>query len=303
MPHPQRRFRIGVDLGGTKIEVILLDGSQTHWRRRVATPYGDYSAVLKSIGDLVAQADEHCSEKASVGIGIPGTVSPDHGHVKNANSVYLIGKDLRHDLETQLQRPVRLANDADCFTLSEGVDGAGAGYPTVFGVIIGTGCGGGILINGALLNGPNAIAGEWGHNPLPWRRDEDGPPRVCYCGKEDCLETFLSGPGLALTDLQAGGDAVAGISVAERAAAGDATAILVLEQYADQLARGLASVANILDPHVMVLGGGVSNLPGLANRVEVLLGRYLFSDRVNTRVVLNRHGDSSGVRGAAWLWN
>lgn len=302
MTHP-RRFRIGVDLGGTKIEAVLLEHGQILWRRRVATPYGDYTAVLRSIAELVVEADEQCGETASVGIGVPGTVSPDHGHIKNANSVYLIGKDLRGDLEAQLERPVRLANDADCFTLSEGTDGAGAGYPTVFGVILGTGCGGGILVNGSLLSGPNAIAGEWGHNPLPWRRHEDGPPRACYCGKEDCLETFLSGPGLALTGLQVTGETTAAISIAERAAAGDTAAILVLERHTDQLARGLASVANILDPHVMVLGGGVSNLSGLAARVEAILGNYLFSDRVNTRVVHHCHGDSSGVRGAAWLWD
>ncbi|WP_097460301.1 ROK family protein [Mangrovitalea sediminis] len=297
-----RKFRIGVDLGGTKTEAILLDAGNTLWRRRTATPSNDYAATLRCIMALVAEADDLCGEQASVGIGIPGTISPDHGRVKNANSVYLIGQDLKTDLETCLHRPVRVANDADCFALSEGTDGAGAGYPTVFGVIIGTGCGGGILVNGTLLAGPNAIAGEWGHNPLPWRRTEDGPVRKCYCGKQDCLETFLSGPGLTLTDRYLSGKQRSGEALSARAAKGDGEASAILAHYADQLARGLASVANILDPHAIVLGGGLSNLPGITDSVGNLLARYLFSDKVNTAIVRHQHGDSSGVRGAAWLW-
>ena len=244
------------------------------------------------------EAEAQLGSCGSVGVGIPGTRSPDHGRIKNANSTCLIGKDLQGDLERLLERPVRLANDADCFTLSEASDGAGAGADNVFGVILGTGVGGGIAIHGRLLSGPNAIAGEWGHNALPWRSTADGPTRRCYCGLEDCIETFLSGPGWAARSGQ-GLNARELVAAAER---GEPAATEALARYCEQLARALASVINILDPQVIVLGGGLSNIPALYHEVPPLLVRHVFSDQVNTRLVQARHGDSSGVRGAAWLW-
>lgn len=291
-------LRFGIDLGGTKIEIVGLDGERECLRRRVATPRGDYPATLAAITQLVQDAEQELGRRGSVGLGIPGTVSPDHGRIKNANSTCLIGQDLAGDLERLLARPVRLANDADCFALSEASDGAGAGARSLFGVILGTGVGGGIVIHGRLLGGPNAIAGEWGHNPLPWRTEADGPPRRCYCGLNDCIETFLCGPGWAARSglgLDAG-------QLARAAADGDPAAGAALARYCDQLARALAAVINILDPEVIVLGGGLSNMPALYRDVPPLLERHVFSDRVNTRLLPARHGDSSGVRGAAWLW-
>ncbi len=294
----QPPLRLGIDLGGSKIEILALQGSQEKLRRRCATPQGDYLATLKAIGSLVEDCERELGAQGSVGIGIPGTRSPDHGRIKNANSTCLIGQDLAGDLENHLQRPIRLANDADCFALSEASDGAGAGANSVFGVILGTGVGGGIVINGRLLTGPNAIAGEWGHNPLPWRRPADGPPRRCYCGQDDCIETFLSGPGWAARSglgLDAGAITLA-------ASQGKPVAQQALSCYADQLARGLASVINLLDPEVIVLGGGLSNITELYRLVPARWTQYVFSDQVNTRLVPAQHGDSSGVRGAAWLW-
>lgn len=291
-------LRFGIDLGGTKTEIIALQGSDVRLRRRLPTPQGDYQASLQTIVRLVREAEQQLGASGSVGIGIPGTRSPDHGRIKNANSVCLIGQDLQGDLEQLLQRPVRLANDADCFTLSEASDGAGAGADSVFGVILGTGVGGGIVINGRLLGGPNAIAGEWGHNALPWRNPTDGAARPCYCGLDDCIETFLSGPGWAARTAL-GLDAAQLVAAAQ---AGEAAAQLALQRYCDQLARGLASVINLLDPHVIVLGGGLSNIAALYEQVPPLLLRHVFSDQVNTRLLPARHGDSSGVRGAAWLW-
>lgn len=291
-------LRFGIDLGGTKTEIIALQGSDERLRRRLPTPQGDYQASLQNIVRLVREAEQQLGDSGSVGIGIPGTRSPDHGRIKNANSVCLIGQDLQGDLEGLLQRPVRLANDADCFTLSEASDGAGAGADSVFGVILGTGVGGGIVIHGRLLGGPNAIAGEWGHNALPWRDPADGPARPCYCGLHDCIETFLSGPGWAARSAL-GLDAA---QLAAAAQAGEPAAQLALQRYCDQLARGLAAVINLLDPHVIVLGGGLSNIAALYERVPPLLVRHVFSDQVNTRLLPARHGDSSGVRGAAWLW-
>lgn len=291
-------LRFGIDLGGTKIEIVGLDGERECLRRRVTTPRGDYAATLATVADLVRDAERELGRRGSVGLGIPGTVSPDHGRIKNANSTCLIGQDLQGDLERLLERPVRLANDADCFALSEASDGAGAGAYSVFGVILGTGVGGGIVIDGRLLRGPNAIAGEWGHNPLPWRTPADGPPRRCYCGLDDCIETFLSGPGWAA---RSGLGADAG-RIAEAAASGAPSARTALARYCDQLARALASVINVLDPEMIVLGGGLSNMPALYREVPPLLVRHVFSDRVNTRLLPARHGDSSGVRGAAWLW-
>ena len=294
----QASLRLGIDLGGSKIEILALQGSQERLRWRCPTPQGDYPATLAAICSLVEECERELGMQGSVGIGIPGTRSPDHGRIKNANSICLIGQDLAGDLEQRLQRPIRLANDADCFALSEASDGAGAGAASVFGVILGTGVGGGIVINGRLLAGPNAIAGEWGHNPLPWRLPADGPPRRCYCGLDDCIETYLSGPGWAARS----GLGMDAASIALAASQGLPTAQRALEIYAERLARSLASVINVLDPEVIVLGGGLSNIDALYNLVPGQLSRHVFSDQVNTRLVPARHGDSSGVRGAAWLW-
>lgn len=292
-------MRIGIDVGGTKIEIAALDDAgNERLRRRLPTPQGDYPATLQAIARLVALCERELGERGSVGVGIPGAESPSSGLIRNANSTCLIGRDLQGDLEQRLARPVRLANDADCFTLSEATDGAGAGARSVFGVILGTGVGGGLVFNGQLLQGPNGIAGEWGHNPLPWRRPDDGPVRRCYCGKEDCIETFLSGPGWSARS-QLGRSAT---ELALAAEAGQADASAALERYCDQLARGLASVINLIDPEVIVLGGGLSNIAALYQRVPQRLLEHVFSDRLNTRLVAARHGDSSGVRGAAWLW-
>lgn len=291
-------FRFGIDLGGTKIEIVALEGSDERLRQRLPTPRGDYQATLQTIVQLVRDAELQLGATGSVGVGIPGTRSPDHGRIKNANSTCLIGQDLQGDLERLLERPVRLANDADCFALSEATDGAGAGAASVFGVILGTGVGGGIVIHGRLLQGPNAIAGEWGHNALPWRSPADGPARRCYCGLDDCIETFLSGPAWAARS-ELGLDATQLADAARRA---EPAAVAATQRYCEQLTRALASVINIIDPEVIVLGGGLSNMPALYREVPRLLDRHVFSDQVNTRLVQARHGDSSGVRGAAWLW-
>jgi predicted NBD/HSP70 family sugar kinase len=296
-------MRIGIDLGGTKIEgIALADDGRELARRRVVTPQGDYPATLCAVASLVAALEVETGTRGSVGIGTPGAISPATGLMKNSNSVCLNGKPLLRDFAAVLRHPVRLANDADCFALSEAVDGAAAGAPSVFGVIIGTGTGGGIVVNGSLLAGPNAIAGEWGHNPLPWPNAEENPGPACYCGKSGCIETFLSGPGLSRDHLARSGRELSGAEIAARAAAGEPEALETLERYADRMARALAGVINILDPEVVVLGGGVSNIDVLYRRVPELWGRYVFSDTVCTRLVPPRYGDSSGVRGAAWLW-
>lgn len=292
-------LKLGVDLGGTKTEIIALQDGQPVIRRRAPTPQGDYQKTVGLIASLVEDCERELGQQGSLGVGIPGTRSPDHGRIKNANSQCLIGQDLQADLEQRLQRPVRLANDADCFTLSEACDGAGAGAPSVFGVILGTGVGGGLVVRQQLLGGPNAITGEWGHNPLPWRRTDDGPVRRCYCGQDDCIETFLSGPGWAARS-ELGLEASVIVPAAQ---SGNPAAQQALNRYCDQLARGLASVINLIDPHVIVLGGGLSNTAELYQQVVPLLPRYVFSDQVNTRLLPAKHGDSSGVRGAAWLWN
>lgn len=292
-------LKLGIDLGGTKTEIIALQDGQPVIRRRAPTPQGDYQKIVGLIASLVEDCERELGQQGSLGVGIPGTCSPDHGRIKNANSQCLIGQDLQADLEQRLQRPVRLANDADCFTLSEACDGAGAGAPSVFGVILGTGVGGGLVVRQQLLGGPNAITGEWGHNPLPWRRAGDGPVRRCYCGLDDCIETFLSGPGWAARS-ELGLEASAIVPAAQ---SGNPAAQQALNRYCDQLARGLASVINLIDPHVIVLGGGLSNTAELYQQVVPLLPRYVFSDQVNTRLLPAKHGDSSGVRGAAWLWN
>jgi fructokinase len=269
--------RIGVDLGGTKIEAIALDdGGGELFRQRVPTPQGDYAATVRSVAELVSGIELKIKTRASVGVGAPGAISKLTRRIKNSNSTCLIDRPLKEDLERALDREIRIANDANCFALSEAVDGAGKGAEVVFGVILGTGVGGGVVVRGQVLEGPNAIAGEWGHNALPLPSKEDLPLRDCYCGRKGCIETYLSGPALQLDP--------------------------DLGRYVERLARALAGVVNILDPDVVVLGGGISNIPSLYAQVPQLWRRYVFSDSVATRLVPPVHGDSSGVRGAAWLW-
>ena len=296
-------MRIGIDLGGTKIEGVALaaDGRELA-RIRVATPSEDYPATVGAVAHLVAALEREAGPARSVGIGIPGTVSPATGLVKNANSTWIIGKALDRDLETALGRPVRLANDANCFAVSEAVDGAAAGAGVVFGVILGTGAGGGIVVDGRPLTGANAIAGEWGHNPLPWPTDAERPGPRCFCGKRGCIETFVSGRGLEHDFRAASGTELPAVRIAERAGAGDPEAEAALSRYEDRLARALAGVVNILDPDVVVLGGGMSNVDRLYETVPRLWQDWIFSDRADTPLRKNVHGDSGGVRGAAWLW-
>jgi len=301
-------FRLGVDLGGTKIEIIAIDERGAELlRMRVETPRGDYHATLNGIAALVQRAEDMLGGRGTVGIGVPGIESPATGLVKNANSTWLIGKPLSRDLERVLARPVRLANDANCFAMSEASDGAGAGAHTVFGVILGTGVGGGIVIDGKVLTGANAIAGEWGHNALPWPEDDERPGKKhleCYCGRSGCIETFLSGPGLArdFAALQRREVRLEAREIVAAADQGDPAALAALDRYERRLGRALASVINVLDPDVIVLGGGLSNIDRLYENVPELWSRWIFSDHVATKLRKNRHGDSSGVRGAAWLW-
>lgn len=297
------RFRIGIDLGGTKIEGAAIDRTgATRFRRRLRTPVRDYRGTIEAIIRLVKAIEQEIGTTASVGIGIPGAISPTTGLVKNANSTWLIGHPLKHDIETALARPVRLANDANCFALSEAADGAGASAETVFGVILGTGVGGGIAIRRQILVGANAIAGEWGHNPLPWPRPEEVPGPSCYCGRSGCLETFLSGPAMAADHTRRTRQSLSPAEIARAANVGDPSSRATLEQYMDRLARGLASVINMIDPDAIVLGGGLSGISALYKEVPRLWGRYVFSDRVVTGLLPPVHGDASGVRGAAWLW-
>lgn len=289
-------MRIGIDLGGSKIEGIVLAANGDELaRRREPTPSGDYPATVRAVADLVdtLAADTGAPDSAPVGVGIPGTVSPATGLVKNANSVCLIGQPLDKDLRASLRRPSRLANDADCFAVSEATDGAGAGHRIVFGVILGTGVGGGLVVDGQPLGGPNAISGEWGHNPLPWTQDSERPGPECYCGQYGCIEAFLSGPGL-IHDHET--------HTGQVSCAPDITDSETLARYEHRLARALASVINIVDPDVIVLGGGLSNIGQLYQNVPVLWQSWIFSDTCVTPLKKNHHGDSSGVRGAAWLW-
>jgi predicted NBD/HSP70 family sugar kinase len=296
--------RIGIDLGGTKIEIVALDArGAERLRRRVPTPSDSYEATLEAIAKLVHDADAELGGPSTVGIGTPGAISPATGLLRNSNSTALNGKRFRQDLERRLGRKVRLANDANCFALSEAIDGAATGAGVVFGVILGTGVGGGIVVRGRVLEGANHIAGEWGHNPLPWPRDDERPGHSCYCGKKGCIETFLSGPGLSTHHYKRCGERLDPRSIVDRATGGDAACDESLRLYEDRLARSLAHVINVLDPDVVVLGGGMSNVPRLYGSVPEIWTKYVFSDRVDTRLVQNRHGDSSGVRGAAWLWN
>jgi fructokinase len=296
-------MRIGIDLGGTKIEALLLDAAGIErLRRRVDTPQGDYKATLDSIAVLVAEAETVAGEPCSVGLGTPGALSPASGRLRNSNSTCLNGRAFKHDLEARLGRTVRLQNDANCFALSEASDGAAAGEGVVFGVILGTGVGGGMVVNGRVLTGRNAIAGEWGHNPLPWPQGAELPGPACYCGQRGCIETWLSGPGLAADHARYSDQLLAPAEIVARAAAGDARCEASLRRYEQRLARALASLINVLDPDVIVLGGGMSNITRLYRNVPVLLPHWVFSDAVLTRIVPPLHGDASGVRGAAWLW-
>jgi fructokinase len=297
------RLRIGIDVGGTKIEGAAIDESgAVQLRRRTASPVGDYRATIATIAAIVAGIEQDLGATASVGVGIPGAISPATGLVKNANSTWLIGRPLHRDLETALARPIRLANDANCFALSEATDGAAAGLETVFGVILGTGVGGGIVVNGRVHIGANAIAGEWGHNPLPWPVPDEIPGPRCWCGRSGCIETFLSGPGLVADHRRRGGQCLSAREIVRAAETGDLECRATLARYSDRLARSLASVINLIDPDAVVLGGGLSVIRMLYDEVAQNWRRHVFSDRVVTRLLAPAHGDASGVRGAAWLW-
>lgn len=303
MTSPSATIRIGIDLGGTKTEAIALalDGREL-MRKRIATPKDDYEGTVSAIVGLVHEVERALGAAGTVGIGMPGAISPASGLIKNANSTWLIGHPLDRDLAAALDRPVRLQNDANCLAVSEATDGAGAGCQVVFAVIIGTGVGGGIAVRGAPLTGRNAIAGEWGHMQLPWMLDDERPGPDCYCGLTGCVETFVSGPGLARDYQRATDRTLLGEAIVEAAAQGDAAAEAALQRYDSRLARGLANVINILDPDVIVLGGGLSNLDRLYRNVPAIWERWVFSDSVATPLRKALHGDSSGVRGAAWLW-
>lgn len=310
-------MRIGIDLGGTKIEgLVLADDGRELARRRIPAPRGNYDDTVRAVVELVSAVETGasfvidglarsalCRDRPGVGIGIPGVVSPATGLIKNANSTWLNGRPLAEDLTRALGRKVRLANDANCFALSEATDGAAAGAAVVFGVIIGTGTGGGLVVNGRIVVGANAIGGEWGHNPLPAPQDDERPGPPCSCGRSGCIETFLSGPGLAADHVRIGGDQVPAVEVAARAERGHPIAEQCLERYERRFARAIASVINVVDPDVVVLGGGLSNIERLYDRIPALWGPHIFSDRVATRLVRARHGDASGVRGAAWLFD
>ena len=324
-------LRLGIDLGGTKIELIALDASgQTLLSRRVATPQNAYAATVATLIELVRDAESTLGQTGTVGIGTPGAISPATGLMKNSNSTCLNGQPLQLDLERALNREIRMANDANCFALSEATDGAAAGAEIVFGVIIGTGVGGGIVVRGQVLTGANAIAGEWGHSPLPyfqfahtqadrestgvhpatgealnhpWPNEREIHGAACYCGKKGCVETWLSGAALAADHVRYGGQDLLVPEIAQRAATGDGACSKTLARYEERLARALAGVINLLDPDVIVLGGGLSNITRLYDTVPRLWSRYVFSDHIATRLVAPKFGDSSGVRGAAWLWN
>jgi len=313
-------MRIGIDLGGTKIEGIALDNKGNElMRHRVPTPVGDYSGTLNAIVALVNYIESSINEMASIGVGTPGSLSPASGLLRNSNSVCMNGQPVKQDLEKLLGREIRMSNDANCFALSEAMDGAAKNAAVVFGVIIGTGTGGGIVVNGRVLNGPNSVAGEWGHNPLPWPvvvpendstsrnnlkcESNEWPGPQCYCGKRGCIETFLSGPGLAHDYLSATGDQLSPVEIVALAEAGKDQAELCLQRYENRMARALAHIINILDPDVIVLGGGMSNVQRLYKNVPKILPAFVFSDVLNTQLVAPMYGDSSGVRGAAWLWD
>ena len=297
-------MRLGIDVGGTKIEIIALDNAGRELlRRRVPTPQGKYDETVRAIHDLVTGAESDLGARGTVGVAIPGTISPKTGLVKNANSTRLIGHPLDKDLEAALGRDIRMANDANCFALSEATDGAGQGHDIVFGVIAGTGVGGGVCVHGRLLNGAHAIAGEWGHNPLPRPSSEEvaeAPP--CYCGKSGCIESWCSGPALAAQYRARTGRALNGGEIAKGAAEGDPDCVAVFEKFLDRFARSLATLVNVLDPDAIMLGGGLSNIEALYAELPARVERYAFTPEGPSLIVKNHHGDSSGVRGAAWLW-
>ena len=298
-------MRIGIDLGGTKIECIALsDTGEELFRKRINSPQGNYQNTLSAIVELIHEVEKFTHTTGTVGIGIPGTISPQTALVKNANSTWLIGQPLKADLEILLKRTIRIENDANCFVVSEATDGAATNAEIVFGVIIGTGTGGGVFIRGQSIIGANAIAGEWGHNPLPWPSLNELPGRPCYCGKQGCIETWLSGTGFSNDHKEhyQFEEHISAKEIVNLANAGDAKASASLERYEERLAKSLASVINIIDPDVIVLGGGMSNIQSLYEKVPELWGKYIFSDSVATKLVSPKHGDSSGVRGAAWLW-
>ncbi len=297
-------LRIGIDLGGTKIEGIALDEiGKELLRHRIPTPQDDYAGTLDAIKQLVIHLETTCKQQGSIGICTPGAISPASGLLKNSNSVCMNGKPVFEDLTQLLEREIRITNDANCFALSEATDGAAAGEEVVFGIIVGTGTGAGIVVNGHVLTGPNAIAGEWGHNPLPWPQDMELPGPECYCGKHGCIETWLSGPGIVRDHELHNNVMLDPVTIVNKAVFGDEEAKETLQRYEDRMARALAHVINILDPNVIVLGGGMGNIERLYANVPKLWGQYVFSDTVDTKLVPPKYGDSSGVRGAAWLWN
>ena len=304
MPQPRQSIRIGIDLGGTKTEVIALsnDGDEL-FRKRTPTPGNDYDAIIAVIASLVREAEQAAGCEGRVGIGMPGSLSKTTGLIKNANTTCLIDRPFDRDVASAINRPTRIQNDANCFALSEAIDGAGKDSKVVFGVIVGTGTGGAIVIDRQLVDGPNGITGEWGHNPLPWPTDDERPGPSCYCGKVGCIETFLSGPGLARDHAGVDVEAWTGQRVAQAADAGDVKAQQSMRRYANRMARSLATVINLLDPDVIVLGGGLSNATSLYAEVRASWGQFVFSDGVRTRLLPAVHGDSGGVRGAAWLWH
>ncbi|MGA4551360.1 ROK family protein [Methylorubrum aminovorans] len=297
-------LRIGIDLGGTKIAGIVLEADgATRAESRVPTPRGDYEGTLDAIAGLVAALERQAGTAgASVGVGMPGAISRATGLIKNANSVWLNGRPFAEDLAARLGRPVRVENDANCLAVSEAVDGAGAGEAVVWAIILGTGVGSGIALQGQALTGRNAIAGEWGHNPLPWPRDDERPGPACYCGRHGCLETWLSGPGLSADFFRSTGESRSGEEIVARAEGGDAVALAAMARHRDRLGRGIAHVVNILDPDVIVLGGGLSQVEGLVAALPEAIAPHVFTDTFDTPVRASRHGDASGVRGAAWLW-
>ena len=297
-------LRIGIDLGGTKIAGIVLDADgATRAESRVPTPRGNYEGTLDAIAGLVAALERQAGTAgASVGVGMPGAISRATGLIKNANSVWLNGRPFAEDLAARLGRPVRVENDANCLAVSEAVDGAGAGEAVVWAIILGTGVGSGIALQGQALTGRNAIAGEWGHNPLPWPRDDERPGPACYCGRHGCLETWLSGPGLSADFFRSTGESRSGEEIVARAEGGDAAALAAMGRHRDRLGRGIAHVVNILDPDVIVLGGGLSRVEGLIAALPETIAPHVFTDTFDTPVRASRHGDASGVRGAAWLW-
>lgn len=303
LPSATPHWRIGVDLGGTKIEAVALDpGGQARWRKRIPTPRNDYAGCVQAVVRLVEEAEQAAGQACSVGIGTPGAVSQATRLMKNCNSTWLNGRPLKQDLEAALRREARLANDANCFALAEALWGAGKGASTVFGVILGTGVGAGIVVDGKALAGANGIAGEWGHNPMPWPRAGEWPGPACYCGRSGCIETFLSGPALSAEYVRTGGIESDGQTIAKRADENDSLALQCLSRYEERLARALAHVINLLDPDAIVLGGGLSNIERLYRQVPGTWAAHIFSDRVQTRLLRNELGDSAGVLGAAWLW-